>query len=332
MAILPKRFVLVAGILCAAGLAIAGHAADNTPRTQPVPGHAITNAIGMRVVRIEPGTFMMGSPESGATLAKAFAAYGATPEEFEDEHPLHRVQITRPFYLGVYEVTVGQFRKFVADSGYRTEPEKDGQGGSGYNAATGQLEGRRPQYTWRHPGFPQTDEHPVVNVTWNDAITFCEWLSRKEGKTYRLPTEAEWEYACRAGTRTRWYCGDEPKQLAEVANVADATFQAKFPGATAIRVSDGHLFTAPVGRFRPNGFGLHDMHGNVWEWCADWYAPEYYATSRVTDPAGSDSGTSRVLRGGSWNHGPGESRSAVRTGIFPRGRGNVMGFRVARNP
>lgn len=141
------------------------------------------------------------------------------------------MRITKPFYLGAYEVTVGEFRKFVEDSGYKTDAEKDGIDSWAFNTKTGKLEpeGRKPEYTWRNPGWEQTDDHPVVNVTWNDAVAFCEWLSRKEGATYRLPTEAEWEYACRAGTTTRFWSGDDPETLAAAGNVRDATAKAKFP-------------------------------------------------------------------------------------------------------
>jgi formylglycine-generating enzyme required for sulfatase activity len=128
-----------------------------------------------------------------------------------DELPRHRVRITGPFYLGQYEVTRGQFADFVKDQGYKTDAETDGEGGWGWNDSTQKFEGRDPQYNWKNTGFAQTDSHPVVNVTWNDAVKFCEWLSRKEGAIYRLPTEAEWEYACRAGTMTLYQNGDDPE-------------------------------------------------------------------------------------------------------------------------
>ena len=147
-------------------------------------------------------------------------------------------------------------------------------------------------------------------------MAFCQWLSRKEGKTYRLPTEAEWEYACRAGTTTRYYSGDDPETLAKVGNVADATAKAKFPGwQFTIKASDGYVFTSPVGSFRPNAFGLYDMHGNACQWCADWYGEEYYAASPVDDPTGPDSGDVRVLRGGSWVLGPYVTCSAGRARV-----------------
>ena len=139
----------------------------------------------------------------------------------------------------------------------------------------------------------------MVCVSWNDAAEFCKWLGRKEAKLYRLPTEAEWEYACRAGTTTRYASGDDPEILAQSGNVADATLHAEAPELVpTIAASDGYLFTAPVGRFRPNAFGLYDMHGNAWEWCADWYAADYYAWSEWIDPLGPGVGTERVRRGG----------------------------------
>ena len=146
---------------------------------------------------------------------------------------------------------------FVDETGYQTEAEKDGKGGWGWNEETRDLE-QNPRYTWRSPGFEQTDEHPVVNVSWNDALAFIAWLTRKEGRSYRLPTEAEWEYACRAGTTTRYSCGDDPESLAAVGNIADGTLKARYPELGTIRARDGYIYTAPVGRFQPNAFGLYD--------------------------------------------------------------------------
>jgi formylglycine-generating enzyme required for sulfatase activity len=226
-------------------------------------------------------------------------------------------------------VTVGQFRKFVEAEGYRTEGERDGNGGYGFNAAGDKFE-QKPEYTWRNAGFPQTDDHPVVNVSWNDAVAFGEWLSRKEGTRYRLPTEAEWEYACRAGSTTRWYHGNDEDGLAQVGNVADATAKAKFPNVGTIGATDGYVFTAPVGRFQANGFGLYDMHGNVWEWCADWYDEKYYERSPSEDPAGPATGSFRVFRGGSWIDDAWGCRAAGRFGREPSIRYYYLGFRLAR--
>ena len=292
----------------------------------------IANSIGMKLVPIPAGEFMMGGGESADELVKFFAAYNRKPEFFKDEYPRHRVRITKPFYLGKYEVTVGDFRRFVDDSGYKTQAETDGEGGWGYNPQTGQCEGRKPQFNWLNPGFPQTDNHPVLNVTWHDAVAFCQWLSRKEGKTYRLPTEAEWEYACRARTTTRYNNGDDPAGLLSVANTLDAKGRTTFPHVQEITVFPGEnpTFTVPVGGKKPNQLGLYDMHGNVWEWCSDWYGEDYYSKSPIDDPAGPDTGDRRVRRGGAWNSFPLWARASFRNWNTQQSRCVNLGFRVVR--
>jgi formylglycine-generating enzyme len=294
----------------------------------------ITNSIAMKLTFIPAGEFMMGSGESAEDTAAFFnKTYGmdvVTADFFNREHPQHRVRIANAFYLGTYHVTRGQFRQFVEASRYKTDAEKgDGPGTYGWNSKTGRFDFNK-DYSWRNVGFEQTDEHPVVGVSWNDAVAFCKWLSGKEGKTYRLPTEAEWEYACRAGTKTRYYSGDDPETLAKVGNVADAAFRVKFPNCSwAIKANDGYLFTAPVGQFKPNAFGLYDMHGNVWGWCADWYGADYYNKSPVDDPTGPAAGDCRVLRGGRWDDRPDIARSAWREGATPTLSNTESGFRVA---
>jgi formylglycine-generating enzyme len=307
----------------------------------------ITNSVGMKLTLIPSGEFQMGSGESVedtvAFLKEHFSVDFVTANFVKNEHPQHRVRITKPFYLGTYHVTGGQFRQFVKDSGYVTDAEKGdrrpgrshiGPGAWGWDPEKKEF-GFNMDYSWRNTGFEQTDEHPVVNVSWNDAVAFCKWLSGKESKIYRLPTEAEWEYACRAGTTTRYYSGDDPETLAKVGNVADAAFKAKFPDRSnftiAIKASDGYVFTAPVGQFTPNAFGLYDMHGNAWQWCADIYDQDYYGKSPVDDPTGPDREGGRVLRGGSWyDYPPYSPRSAVRRGDSPSNRFLGPGFRVAR--
>ncbi len=312
---------------------------DNTAtdaRDPAQPKKVVTNSIGMKLTLIPAGDFMMGSKESPEELRKAFKDYvDPCPwvDRFGDEYPRHRVRITKPFYLGTQNVTVGQFRKFVEDTAHKTDAEKSygvgvaiGPGGEEFTA------GR--QFNWRNTGFAQTDEHPVVNVSWNDATAFCRWLSRKEGKTYRLPTEAEWEYACRAGTTTRFYNGDDPEKLAQVGNVLDATCKARFPHLedSAIRASDGYVFTSRVGQFRPNAFGLYDMHGNAAQWCSDWYGAKYYQASPTDRPSGPDSGKTRVCRGSSWGAAPSFSMSAYRIALDPAYSDFHIGFRVVREP
>jgi len=287
-------------------------------------GNVIVNSIGMKLTLIPAGEFMMGSD-------------GTDRDAFEDEFldraagkkEKHRVRITRPVHLGVTEVTRGQFRRFVNEASYRTEAEKHGKGGWGWNEETKKFE-QNPRYTWQNAGFEQTDDHPVVNVSWNDAVAFAQWLSRKEGKSYRLPSEAEWEYACRAGTTARYTCGDDPEDLATVGNVADGTAKEKHPDWRAIAARDGYIYTAPAGRFGRNAFGLFDMHGNVWEWCSDGYSADYYKQSPVDDPPGALEASYRVTRGGCWRDEPRRARSAVRDGYPPGLQGSYLGFRLVR--
>jgi formylglycine-generating enzyme len=285
-----------------------------------VASRIAVNSIGMRLASIPAGEFMMGSDDPSEAL----------DDHYADERPAHRVQINRVFYLGIHEVTVGQFRQFVSDSNYRTDAERGVAfpGGFGLDSASGEL-GAAETYSWRNVGFDLSDDHPVVNVSWNDAVAFCEWLSRKEGRSCRLPTEAEWEYACRAGTDTRYHHGDAAGRIVEVANVADATARKSFPDWTwTLQASDGYALAAPVGRFRPNAFGLYDMHGNVYEWCSDWYDEEYYSQSPTESPPGPDFGFTRVYRGGSWASESDNCRSAYRQHDEPAGRSLVLGFRV----
>jgi formylglycine-generating enzyme required for sulfatase activity len=270
---------------------------------------------------IPAGVFVMGSPDTDE-------------DALDGEKPRHKVRMAKPFYLGVTEVTVGQFRRFVEDARYRTEAERDGQGGYGWDEAIASFV-MGPKYTWRSPGFPQGDDHPVVLVSWNDAMEFLAWLGRKEGRTYRLPTEAEWEYACRAGTTTKYCVGDDPEALATVGNVADGTAREKFPAwkTMTIKARDGYVYTSPAGRFRANAFGLLDMHGNVWEWCSDWYDSKYYKTlpSLSEDPGGPPGpAADRVVRGGSWGSLPRNARSAYRGSYAPGYRSGFLGFRAAR--
>ena len=299
------------------------------------------NSLDMPLVRVPAGEFMMGSDETPDSLAADYPQYDR--ERFlklNDEAPVHRVRITRDFFFGKTEVTVGQFRRFIEQSGYVPESVRDGTGGYGYNrdydpekSVRGDaFEGRDPKYSWRNPGFAQTDDHPVTNVTWNDAVAMAKWLSEKEGVRYRLPTEAEWEYACRAGTRTRYSSGNDPRSLFVVANVFDADAAVnweKWKGY-AVPLHDGYAFTAPVASFAPNAFGLYDMHGNVWEWTSDWHGEDYYAKSPVDDPQGPESGRVHVRRGGSWHTWPFYARSAFRNWNTPQTRYTLVGFRLVR--
>jgi formylglycine-generating enzyme required for sulfatase activity len=285
------------------------------------------SGVSMTMVLVPPGTFKMGS--SAAEIKEAMRQFDLREEYFKDELPSHDVEITRPFLMGKYEVTKRQFGRFVAADGYKTEAETDGEGGYGYDAATNKFEGRKPIYNWKYAGFPQTDEHPVVNVSWNDAEKFTIWLRGKTQRNCSLPSEAQWEYACRACTTTLFVSGNDGETLAQVGNVADGTAKKKFTDwSFTIKAEDGYVFTAPGGRFRANPLGLHDLHGNIWEWCEDWYDEKYYANSPRPDPLNEQKASSRVVRGGSWNFLPGDCRAAYRNGSSPDYRNGDLGFRV----
>ncbi|NBO92156.1 MAG: formylglycine-generating enzyme family protein [Planctomycetia bacterium] len=297
-------------------LAVSVLALQDEKRTkQPKLGEVATNGLGMRLVYVAAGKFWMGSPPTEAGR--------------EIQETRHEVELTKDFYLGVHEVTVGQFRQFVCETKYQTEAEKDGKGGWGPDK-TGKFV-KDARFTWRSPGFKQSEDHPVVLVSWNDAQSFCDWLSQKEKKQYRLPTEAEWEYACRAGTTMAYWFGDKPEELAKAGNGADATAREQFPDWTVgIRAKDGIVYTAAVGSFKNNPWGLHDMHGNVWEWCADWYDAKGYVAENQKDPTGPVMGTARVQRGGGWSSAAHRCRCAARVGRDPSEyRGSYLGFRVA---
>ena len=199
---------------CVVLFMVAGPAFSQTKEGPKKATADLGGGVKLELTLIPASEFKMGSGESAEDTAAFFnKTYGMdslTADTFKNEHPQHRVRITKPFYLGTYHITRGQFRQFVADTGYKTDAEKgENRGAYGWDADKKAF-GFNAKYSWRNASFEQTDEHPVVNVSWNDAVAFCKWLSKKEGKTYRLPTEAEWEYACRAGTTTRYSSGDDP--------------------------------------------------------------------------------------------------------------------------
>ncbi len=269
----------------------------------------VTNCLGMKLALIPPGEFIMGSPSAESGRG-------------EDELP-HRVQITTPFYLAVHEVTVGQFRRFVTETGHRAYQT------SYY--AVGPHDDRWEQHfrlagveiaSWDSPGFPQRGDHPVVNVSWADAEAFLRWLSEKDNHTYRLPTEAEWEYACRAGT-TRPY--GVAASGAAFANVGEIRYYLE-----SHSWRDGFQYTAPVGSFPPNLLGLCDMHGNVWEQCADYYNDSYYRQCPACNPRCLEAAESRVTRGGGWSDPLYYARSANRAYWYESKGSPDLGFRVAR--
>jgi formylglycine-generating enzyme required for sulfatase activity len=235
----------------------------------------ITNSIGMKLVLIPKGTFMMGSPES--------------EEGRKENETQHEVTIGKVYYLGVYEVTQAQYEKVM---------------------------GKNPSYFQGAVVGNENADLPVEMVSWDDAVEFCKKLSelpdeKKAGRVYRLPTEAEWEYACRAGSKTAYSFDDEEGLLPEYG---------WFNRNSSRR-------THTVGLLEPNAWGLYDMHGNVWEWCSDMHGE--YPKGAVSDQTGPKEGSDRVDRGGSWDDEAANCRSAGRDWIDPSSRGNGLGFRLA---
>jgi formylglycine-generating enzyme required for sulfatase activity len=269
-----------------------------TSTTRPQPKEWKDPITGMEFVWIEGGCFQMGSPESEV-------GRGA------DEGPVHQVCVDG-FWMGKYEVTNKQYRKW----------QREHNSGM-YRIIS--LNG---------------DNQPVVNVSWNDAKAFTVWLTQQykgnkplplpggERYGFRLPTEAEWEYAARARTTTARFWGDDPHEACRYANVQDQTTAQKFSWIVEHKCKDGYAATASVGKFAPNQFGLYDMLGNVWEWCADWYDAQYYAQSPSKNPLGQLSGDSRLVRGGAWSGEPTFIRCAVRRGSAPVYGFDAVGFRV----
>jgi formylglycine-generating enzyme required for sulfatase activity len=249
----------------------------------------------------------------------------------DDEKPQHLARITRAFYLGAHEVTVGQFRQFVDETAFKTIAETSGKGGTHIrSAASGFVQD--PRLNWRNPGFESDERYPVVQVSWDDCVAFCTWLSEKEGARYRLPTEAEWEFACRAGSSTTWSFGDVHGTIQWSANVADRRLQAAVPDNYDVAAiwDDGYAWPSPVGSFLPNALGLYDMHGNVFEWCSDWYDPVYYSYAEADDPQGPKTGTNRIQRSGSCLMHYDDTRSSHRDYGPPAQVQSQLGFRVVR--
>lgn len=263
---------------------------------------------------IPAGSFEMGS------------AVATVPLQYRQaEMPPHTVSIQQPFWMCQTETTVGQFRRFVEDTGYVTEAEQNAAGSNRLDLNTGKVV-LDPDTNWREPGFPQTEEHPVVCVSHADALAYCDWLSRKHGKRFRLPTEEEWEFACRGGTQTVFSTGNRPETLQKYANTNDHSLRQSFARASGTAPwDDGHAFTAPVASFGRNEFGMFDMHGNVGEWCNDWFAEDAYS-----NPMAQSHGPRkwRVVRGGSWYNTALSCRSSGRHDGIETATSQTNGFRI----
>ncbi len=291
-----------------------------------------TNSIGMKLVLLPPGEFVMGFSvnreyqQLRRTLLRSKSLIDRNPADhggLQEEMPAHRVRLTKPFYMGCFEVTFEQFRQFADETGYQTDAERGLVYGKPYK-------GKQPIRTFRKPVYPDRsadaqqprENDPVMHLDWNDCRAFCEWLSKKEadkGFEYALPTSAQWEYACRAGTTTTWHFGNDDAFDKVASKYELISWREKSPSV--------------VGQRKPNPFGLYDMHGNVSEWCQDWYDDDYYRESPRIDPQGPTSsslGRPRVVRGGSFADLASSCRSAFRHTCTETSKSVRIGFRVVR--
>lgn len=311
-----------------------------------LPAHAQSNrkvdSIGMTLRRVDRGEYLRGAADQNL-IWRYHPCSTLTRSRDHGIAPAHPVRISRDLWIGECEVTVAQFREFAEATDYRTFVEVSSVGALAFqpDEAVGLKQfPRHSECTWRNPGFAQSDEHPVVCVSWHDAPAFCQWLSEREGQSCPLPTGAEREYAARAGTSTMYVDGHDPGSVYAFGNVADAAFEKADPNMVLRQrvvglkpgQGDGFVYTAPVGRLRPNPRGLFDTHGNVWEWCSDRYTVEYCAeltaaaqkrgsASRpavTVDPQGPEStlndryGDWRAMRGGAWTNSPITARCSWR--------------------
>jgi sulfatase modifying factor 1 len=317
-----RRRLFVAGAALA-GLAMLAVGPSQSSEVLRQTVQEMAGKDGAPMLLIPAGEFMMGSVSAAAT-------FDYWPIE-GDEEPVHRV-VLDAFYLDKFEVTNRLFQKFVQHTGYQTTAEREGKA-MAYVLKNRKWEGVEVSgANWRQPEGAETvfvsgrEEHPVVSVSWHDAESYC----RHYGK--RLPTEAEWEHAARAGTHTEYWWGDGSHDSRLLTNVADRAAKRYFSGWTIITdYDDGYARTAPVGSFQPNSWGLHDMLGNVWEWVVDWYDENYYRNSPSRNPTGPSSGRLKALRGGSWINGLKDARAATRSWSYPDTRGPIAGFRCAQD-
>ena len=268
-----------------------------------------------QMVVIPEGRFQMGSNDRRDT-----------------EKPLHRVNI-QSFSMSQTEVTKGQFAAFVDATGYRTDAEKNTASDGCITSEDIKWEWRSGR-SWKSTGFDQNNRHPVVCVSYNDAKAYTKWLSQRTGKSYGLPSEAQWEYAARAGSTTKYHFGNTDSSLCRYGNVADKTESPT--GSTwhnNAECADGYWFTAPVQNYQANDFGLYDMHGNVWEWTQDCWHDSYNnapSDGRAWESANGGNCGWRVLRGGSWFDRPSYLRSAFRSWNTSLTRDYNSGFRLVQ--
>ena len=320
----------------------------------------------MDLVSIKAGEFDMGYGRNYKDIRDVYFPRCNTSALINQEKDQFIAKISKAFLIGKNEVTVGQFKEFVKSTGYKTDAEKSSTGMIVFKPEKHKKNWNKNTWahffqpdkskSWKSPGFEQSDHHPVVGVSWNDAKAFCKWLSKKEGKTYRLPTEAEWEYVCKAGTSTHFSFGNKIRNVIHTkANIGNVELEKLYPDMVQrqwlldIKIDKADKFphTAPVGSFPANPWGVNDMHGNVWEWCEDYYNQFTYkknstvkgkkkskTKNTVVDPLNTEKENEfadhRVTRGGSWYSGPMTVRSTSRGFYDAPESASYLGFRVVR--
>lgn len=271
------------------------------------------------MVVVPAGRFVMGAAPDEEAREQLGAGFRGRSEP-------RREVVVPAFALGVHEVSVAQYRAFAAATG-----RGDGDGCFVWSAAGFVTDARR---SWRDPGFDQGEDHPAVCVSWDDARAYVAWLGARTGQRYRLPSEAEWEYAARAGSTAIRFWGDDPGAACLYANGADRATREQAAAAIDGEThdcADGHARTAPVGRFRANAFGIHDVLGNAAEWTEDCWQPDYRAARADAGASAAGDCSMRVVRGGAWDEGPAGLRLAYRVGSPTTIRVYGRGFRVARD-
>ena len=308
-----------------APVAGSGGAPGATPGPAPTPGQAFRDCFECpEMVPIPAGSFTMGVFPGEET--------NIPPDRRGWASPRHDVQLASSFAVGKYEVTVQEYSRFV-DETRRPTPDGCYILQSIFFRELNRRAGvyiLLPGFSWRQPGYPQAFRHPVACVSWTEAEAYTAWLSMKTGKQYRLPSEAEWEYAARAGTTAPRFWQNSEASCA-YANVADKTLESFIPGGVTANCRDGYWHTAPVGLYLPNAFGLYDTMGNVWEWTADCWNPSYDGAPSNGLPWRSGDCGKHIMRGGAYNMGPGGARLGYRAGDVAGLRVFDGGFRVARN-
>ena len=337
IAVLPFMFVaLTISIILSIGFLLSGRALTSDKKTSLIcvdrsedrECNLTEKITGMEFVWIPKGCFNMGQTEK----EKEYLIKKVGKKDYEEwlnyEQPRHKVCLDG-FYMGKYEVTRGQFKQFVRETGYKTDAEKKGRAKVIFEKNGIWTGGEKQGYNYKNPGFSQTDKHPVVCVSWNDAKAYIKWLNKKTNQKFSLPTEAQWEYAARAKTNTMRFWGQDESDACKYANIADRG--SNWPPAFLLFLcSDSYQYTSPVGKFKENPFGLYDILGNVWEWCEDVYAGNAYKKQKhgVKNPLVTFDSSPRVLRGGSWFNSPILVRTGTRNWDFADYCDSFNGFRL----